>query len=347
MNDPNPVAPVSETTQSAEPAPVNDAALTVSDLVVEFASSRGIVKAVNSVDFSVPQGKALGILGESGSGKSVTASAIMGLLPTPPAQIKSGSARLGDQELIGLGEKERRKVIGSRISMVFQDALSALNPVHPVGRQIAELFRVHRGMSRRQAHEAAIEMMRKVRIPDAESRAKDYPHQFSGGMRQRIVIAMALALDPEVIIADEPTTALDVTVQAQILDLLKGQQEARGMSMVLITHDINVVREVTDEVVVMYAGRIVESGPTAEVLANPAHPYTRGLARSMAAEVVRGEKLPAIAGSPPDLLELPTGCSFAPRCEFATAQCEQIPVRTAVGADRTSACWRSEKVVTV
>lgn len=322
-----------------------DAALTVSDLVIEFETSRGIAKAVNSVDFSVPQGQALGILGESGSGKSVTAQAIMGLLPTPPARIRSGSARLGDQELIGMVEQDRRKIIGSSISMVFQDALSALNPVHPVGRQIAELYRVHRGLSRAKARDAAVDMMRKVRIPDPESRARDYPHQFSGGMRQRIVIAMALALDPGVLIADEPTTALDVTVQAQILDLLREQQKARSMSLVLITHDINVVREVTDEVVVMYGGRIIESGPTAEVLAAPAHPYTRGLARSMGAEVVKGERIPAIAGTPPDLLDLPTGCSFAPRCEFAMDVCAEGPERREAGPDRTSACWLSQEEV--
>ncbi|GAA0034187.1 ABC transporter ATP-binding protein [Brevibacterium metallidurans] len=319
-------------------------ALTVSDLVVEFATARGTVRAVNSVDFAVPAGRAVGILGESGSGKSVTASAIMGLLPTPPAHIRSGSVRLGEVELIGMPERTRRSVIGSTISMVFQDALSALNPVHPVGRQIAELYRVHRGMGRKAAKSAAVEMMRRVRIPDPEARARDFPHQFSGGMRQRIVIAMALALDPDVLIADEPTTALDVTVQAQILDLLREQQRARGMSLVLITHDINVVREVTDEVIVMYGGRIVESGPTAEVLASPSHPYTRGLARSMGAEVAKGERIPAIAGAPPDLLNLPAGCAFAPRCEFAAEACSQLPAREPVGPGRTSACWLSERV---
>lgn len=324
-----------------EPRP---SALTVSDLVVEFATARGTVRAVNSVDFSVPAGKALGILGESGSGKSVTASAVMGLLPTPPARIRSGSVRLGEEELIGMPERRRRQVIGSSISMVFQDALSALNPVHPVGRQIAELYRVHRGMGRPAAKAAAVEMMRRVRIPDPEARARDFPHQFSGGMRQRIVIAMALALDPDVLIADEPTTALDVTVQAQILDLLREQQEARNMSLVLITHDINVVRDVTDELIVMYGGRVVESGPTAEVLASPAHPYTRGLARSMGAEVAKGERIPAIAGAPPDLLNLPDGCAFAPRCEFATEQCAQLPQRLPTGPERTSACWLSERV---
>lgn len=331
-------------TTPSSTAEVGPPSLEVNDLVVEFGTANGTVRAVNSVDFTVPAGKALGILGESGSGKSVTASAIMGLLPTPPARIRSGSAHLGEADLIGMPERERRKVIGSRISMVFQDALSALNPVHPVGRQIAELYRVHRGMGRAQARAEAIEMMRKVRIPDPESRARDFPHQFSGGMRQRIVIAMALALDPDVLIADEPTTALDVTVQAQILDLLREQQVERNMSLVLITHDINVVREVTDELIVMYGGRIVESGPTAEVLAAPAHPYTRGLARSMGAEVAKGERIPAIAGSPPDLLNLPEGCSFAPRCEFAIERCSQLPAREPAGPGRTSACWRSEEV---
>lgn len=317
-----------------------DAVLDVRDLNVEFDTRRGRVRAVNGVDIRLAHGEALGVLGESGSGKSVTAAAIMGLLDSPPAHIRSESVRLNGREIGKLTEPERRNIIGSKISMVFQDALTALNPVHPVGRQIAELYRVHRGMARRDAKNAAIEMMHKVKIPSAASRAGDYPHQFSGGMRQRIVIAMALALDPEVLIADEPTTALDVTVQAQILELLQEQQAERDMGLILITHDISVVSEVTDRVAVMYAGRIVEQGPTRDVLNTPAHPYSRGLAASAIVDEKKGEPLPAIPGQPPDLVSLPDGCAFAPRCSFAQALCtESRPPLENVAADRTSACF--------
>lgn len=319
--------------------------LEVRDLRVEFSTAQGTATAINGVNLGLEHGQSLGILGESGSGKSVTARTIMGLLDMPPAKIKGGQILLEGEDLLTASAKRRRQLTGAVMSMVFQDALSALNPVHPVGRQIGELYRVHRGFSRKAAKAAAIEMMDRVRIPAAASRVNDYPHQFSGGMRQRIVIAMALALEPQLLIADEPTTALDVTVQAQILELLKEQQAENNMGLILITHDISVVREVTDQVAVMYAGRIVEQGPTAQVLGNPRHPYTLGLSQSVANEDLKGQRLPAIEGSPPDLLALPRGCSFANRCPLADEQCSSsIPVLEAVGDNRTSACFHSEKV---
>lgn len=320
--------------------------LCIRGLTVEFVTSGGTIQAVNEVDLDLHRGEALGILGESGSGKSVTALAIMGLLDTPPARIPGGSATLNGHQLIGIPERQRRRLAGDRISMVFQDALTALNPVHPVGRQIGELFRVHRGMSRRDAHRAAVEMMDRVQIPDAASRARDYPHQFSGGMRQRIVIAMALALDPDVLIADEPTTALDVTVQAQILDLLAEQQRERQMGLIMITHDISVIREVTDQLAVMYAGRTVERGTTAEILDHPAHPYSRGLAASILEQEAQKQHLPAIPGQPPDPIQLPPGCSFAPRCTYVQPTCHQnVPSLDEIAPGHRSACFFADEVI--
>jgi oligopeptide transport system ATP-binding protein len=293
----------------------------------------------------VHRGEALGIVGESGSGKSVTARTVMGLLD-PPGFVAGGRIDFKGEDVLSMAPKRRRQLYGQSMSMVFQDALSALNPVHTVGHQIGELFRVHRGASRREAKAGAIRMMERVRIPDAAGRVNDYPHQFSGGMRQRIVIAMALALDPDLLIADEPTTALDVTVQAQILQLLREEQQRREMGLILITHDISVVREVTDSVAVMYAGNIVESGPTARVLSAPAHPYTRGLIESVDAKVERGERLPAIPGTPPDLLALPDGCPFAPRCPLADEACRtKKPESRQILDQRTVECHKAEEVL--
>ncbi|MDN5756101.1 MAG: ABC transporter ATP-binding protein [Arthrobacter sp.] len=335
------------TQQTQQPDPAGDhPLLRVRDLDVEFDTSKGIATAVSGMNFTVQRGEALGILGESGSGKSVTARAVMGILDMPPAKVPRGEILLEGEDLLTISAKRHRELVGSRVSMVFQDALTALNPVHPVGRQIGELYRVHRGYSRKDAKAAAIDMMDRVRIPAAASRVNDYPHQFSGGMRQRIVIAMALALDPVLLIADEPTTALDVTVQAQILELLKEQQVERNMGLILITHDISVVKEVTDQVAVMYAGRIVEHGATDEVLNHPGHPYTQGLRASVAGEELKGQRLPAIPGTPPDLLRLPDGCSFANRCPFVTDEClEQVPPLESVGAGRQSACFHTEEVL--
>jgi oligopeptide transport system ATP-binding protein len=328
----------SRTSQS--PGPLLD----IGDLRVQFRTHYGTADAINGVDLTVHRGEALGIVGESGSGKSVTARTVMGLLD-PPGHIAGGRIRLDGHDLLTMTPKQRRGLYGQKISMVFQDALSALNPVHTVGHQIGELYRVHRGASRKAAKDKAVEMMERVRIPDAARRVHDYPHQFSGGMRQRIVIAMALALDPELLIADEPTTALDVTVQAQILQLLREEQRSRDMGLVLITHDISVVREVTDSVAVMYAGNIVETGPTAQVLSAPAHPYTRGLIESVDAKVERGARLPAIPGMPPDLLALPDGCPFAPRCPLADDVCTSTKPRTRdLTQNRTVECHKAEEV---
>ena len=251
--------------------------LEVEDLYVEFRTRDGIATAINGVSFDVHQGESLAILGESGSGKSVTAQAIMGILDMPPAVIPNGHIRYCGQDLLSMPEEQRRKTRGPEVSMIFQDALSSLNPVFPVGWQIAEMFRTHRGMNKSDALEQAVRLMERVSIPAARERVRAYPHQFSGGMRQRIMIAMAIALDPAVLIADEPTTALDVTVQAQIMALLQELQEERQMGLILITHDLGVVADVADRIAVMYAGRLVETADVHELYSAPAHPYTRGL----------------------------------------------------------------------
>jgi oligopeptide transport system ATP-binding protein len=319
--------------------------LVVDDLQVEFRTREGTARAVNGVSYSVDRGRTLAVLGESGSGKSVTAQAIMGILDTPPGFVTGGRVLFDGVDLLALPEDERRHYRGRRIAMIFQDALSALNPVHSVGRQIGEMFTTHEGMSKKQARVKAIELMDRVRIPAAAQRVDDYPHQFSGGMRQRIMIAMALALDPDVLIADEPTTALDVTVQAQVMDLLAELQQQNGMAMILITHDLGVVADVADEIAVMYAGRIVEHAPVAEAYAAPAHPYTRGLIDSIPRVDQHGEELYAIKGLPPSLLDLPSGCSFGPRCSRAQDICaEERPLLREVAPGRESACHFAEEV---
>ncbi|MEU5092771.1 ABC transporter ATP-binding protein [Streptomyces sp. NPDC021356] len=317
--------------------------LEVKNLGIEFRSGDRRLPAVQDLSFSIARGSTLAVLGESGCGKSITAKAIMGILPTPPARVTGGRILLEGTDLLGLSPKAFRKVQGAEIAMVFQDALSALNPVVPVVRQIAELYRIHRGASRRDAATAAIDIMKAVKIPDAPNRARDYPFQFSGGMRQRIMIAMALALEPKLLIADEPTTALDVTVQAQILDLLAELQQERDMSLMLITHDLGVAAHIAEEALVMYAGGAVEQAPIAELLDRPAHPYTIGLLGSIPGPKHRGADLPTIPGLPPQLANRPTGCGFHPRCRFATDLCRsEAPHQHQVSADRTSAChhWK-------
>ncbi|MFJ8950803.1 ABC transporter ATP-binding protein [Streptomyces sp. NPDC102340] len=323
--------------------------LEVTDLTVEFDTQGGTLRAVDEVSWSLHRGKTLVVLGESGSGKSVSTQAITGILDTPPGRVRAGSALFDGQDLIAIPEKQRRRIIGSRISLVFQDALSALNPVHTVGRQIAELYQVHRGMSRKDAMSGAAVMLDRVGIPSARARVRDYPHEFSGGMRQRVMIAMALALGPEVLIADEPTTALDVTVQAQILELLEEIQQDSDMGVVLITHDLGVAAEIADDLVIMYAGRVIESGPTALVLGDPAHPYTQGLLRSMPSSEMKGLELPAIPGTPPNMLRLPTGCPFRPRCPKAIDLCAtERPELSALsgGGPRKVACHLADTLDT-
>jgi oligopeptide/dipeptide ABC transporter ATP-binding protein len=317
--------------------------LDVRDLHVEFHTRDGVVNALNGVSYAVHAGETLAVLGESGSGKSVTAQAVMGLLDMPPGRIPRGEVRFHGRDLLTLGAEERRAVRGAKIAMIFQDALSSLNPVLSVGFQLGEMFRVHQGMSRKAAKAKAIELMDRVRIPAARERVNDYPHQFSGGMRQRIMIAMALALEPELIIADEPTTALDVTVQAQVMELLADLQREYHMGLILITHDLGVVADVADRIAVMYAGRIVENAPVKQLYAAPAHPYTKGLLESIPRLDHKGGELYAIKGLPPNLLHIPPGCPFHPRCPLAREVCVIArPPLYEVDEDRNSAChfWR-------
>jgi oligopeptide transport system ATP-binding protein len=322
--------------------------LEVDQLQVEFRTRDGVAKAINGVSFDLHEGETLAVLGESGSGKSVTAQAIMGILDSPPAFITGGEVRYCGQDILKLSEDERRRVRGPEISMVFQDALSALNPVFSVGWQIAEMFRKHRGMNKSDAQAQAIRLMERVQIPGAAQRVKAYPHQFSGGMRQRIMIAMAIALDPAVLIADEPTTALDVTVQAQIMQLLADLQQERRMGLILITHDLGVVADVADRIAVMYAGRIVEQADAFELYAQPAHPYTKGLLDSIPRLDQKGETLSAIGGLPPSLTNIPAGCPFNPRCHYAQDICriDPPPPLREVGRHRFAACHFSELLLT-
>lgn len=321
--------------------------LEVDDLQVEFRTREGVAKAINGVDFDLYQGQTLAILGESGSGKSVTAQAIMGILDSPPGFITGGQVRYCGTDILKLPESQRRQIRGPEISMVFQDALSALNPVFPVGWQIAEMFRKHRSMNKTDALERAIGLMERVQIPAARQRVKAYPHQFSGGMRQRIMIAMAIALDPAVLIADEPTTALDVTVQAQIMSLLAELQHERQMGLILITHDLGVVADVADKIAVMYAGRIVEQAEVFDLYRAPAHPYTKGLLESIPRLDQKGQQLNAIGGLPPNLTRIPDGCPFHPRCRYAQDVCRggAPPPLLEVGRDRRSACHFAQDVL--
>ncbi|MFI0504946.1 ABC transporter ATP-binding protein [Streptomyces albogriseolus] len=317
--------------------------LEVRDLHVEFRTRDGVAKAVNGVTYGVDEGETLAVLGESGSGKSVTAQAVMGILDTPPGRVTGGEVVFQGRDLLTLKEEERRRIRGAEMAMVFQDALSALNPVLTVGDQLAEMFTVHRGMSRKDARAKAVELMDRVRIPAARERVRQYPHQFSGGMRQRIMIAMAIALEPALIIADEPTTALDVTVQAQVMELLAELQREYRMGLILITHDLGVVADVADRIAVMYAGRIVESAPVHDIYKAPAHPYTRGLLDSIPRLDHKGRELYAIKGLPPNLTRIPPGCPFHPRCPLARDVCTtDDPPLYEVSGTRGSAChfWR-------
>ncbi|MGI5339837.1 ABC transporter ATP-binding protein [Streptomyces sp. CA-181903] len=318
---------------------MSDALLEVRDLHVEFRTRDGVAKAVNGVSCAVDAGETLAVLGESGSGKSVTAQAVMGILDSPPGRVTGGQVLFRGQDLLTMGAEHRRRLRGDRLAMIFQDALSALNPVLTVGAQLAEMYEVHQGMTRRDARARAVTLMDRVRIPAAKDRVGDYPHQFSGGMRQRIMIAMALALEPDLIIADEPTTALDVTVQAQVMDLLAELQREFTMGLVLITHDLGVVADVADRIAVMYAGRVVENAPVRDLYAAPAHPYTQGLLESVPRLDRKGRELHAIKGLPPNLVNIPPGCPFHPRCPRARDICRtDRPPLFPVAPGRSSAC---------
>ncbi|HTW06386.1 MAG TPA: ABC transporter ATP-binding protein [Acidimicrobiales bacterium] len=326
--------------------PAQGAILEVKDLAVEFRLRDRTVHAVNGVSWSLGQSETLAVLGESGSGKSVMAHAIMGTLSSARAKVTAGEVWFAGRDLLKMPERERRRVRGRKIGIIFQDSLSALNPVFTVSNQIGEMFRFHAGMPRRAAQQAAVGLMERVGIPGARRRANAYPHEFSGGMRQRIMIAMALALEPDVLIADEPTTALDVTVQAQIMELLRSLQQEMGMGLVLITHDLGVVADMADRIIVMYAGRAVEESPVRDLYRAPAHPYTVGLLQSVPRLDRAEDDLRPIGGAPPDMTTVAPGCPFRPRCWLAAEVCDhERPPLLGVGEGRASACHFSHAVL--
>jgi oligopeptide transport system ATP-binding protein len=329
-----------------EKAAATSPLLEVDGLHVEFRTRDGVAHVLNGVDYHVAAGETLAVLGESGSGKSVTANTIMGILQSPPGVVTGGAVRYRGEELLTATPARRRELRGEHIAMIFQDALSALNPVFTVGFQIGEQLRTRRGMSRRDAEKRSVELLDLVGIPGARQRVRDHPHQFSGGMRQRVMIAMSLALDPDVLIADEPTTALDVTVQAQIMDLLAEIQSERHMGLILITHDLGVVAEVADRIAVMYAGRIIENADVHSLYANPCHPYTRALLESIPRVDTKGTTLRAIRGLPPSLTRIPPGCPFHPRCPMAADVCSDVvPPLEVLSGGRSSACLFAEELV--
>ncbi len=317
--------------------------LKVRDLHTSFFTPAGEVKAVNGVSFNLDRGKVLGIVGESGSGKSVTAYSIMQILATT-GKIVSGSIKLDGQELVGADESVMKTVRGNKVSIIFQDPMTSLNPTYTIGHQLMEAIMLHTDRTKAQARERAIEMLRLVNVNEPEKRMKQYPFEHSGGMRQRVMIAMALACEPDILIADEPTTALDVTIQAQILELMKSLQEELGMAIIMITHDLGVVAHMCDEVIVMYAGSICEPGTTAEIFYNPKHEYTKGLMRSIPTADTAGHKLQPITGTPIDLLNMPEGCPFAPRCNNAMKIClRQRCERMRINDEHFAACWMNVK----
>ena len=320
--------------------------LEVKDLTTHFFTQDGVVKAVDGISYTLAEGEVLGVVGESGCGKSVHALSIMRLVANPPGRIVAGEILFEGENLLNMDDSEMRHIRGNRIAMVFQEPMTSLNPVLTIGRQLTETLELHQKMARQEARTRAAELLQTVGIPDAESRLSDYPHQFSGGMRQRVMIAMALSCNPRLIIADEPTTALDVTIQAQILELMRDLAEEFGTAMVIITHNLGVVARYAHRVVVMYAGKIVETGTAHDIYRNPRHPYTIALLNSVprldATERVR---LDAIEGLPPDLVDLPQGCSFAPRCKYAYERCTQeTPVLVETDTNHTSACWRHDEL---
>ncbi len=321
---------------------MSESLLEVQDLKTYFKTKAGYVQAVNGVNFAVKPGEKVAIVGESGCGKSVTALSIMRLVAQPPGEYAGGSILFKDQDLLELPEREMRKIRGAQIGMIFQDPMTCLNPTMTVGKQIGEGLRIHLKLSSDDARKRAITLLEQVGIPAAAERIDSFPHQFSGGMRQRVMIAIALACNPQLLIADEPTTALDVTVQAQILELINGICSEFGTSLILITHDLGVVAGVADRVVVMYAGKVVEESPTAELFANPRHPYTLGLLASVPRlDAERQSELKTIEGAPPDLVNPPTGCPFMPRCYFARSACRTMPSLDPVetNAAHRKACW--------
>jgi len=323
---------------------MSDWVLEVDNLSVEFDTYGGIVNAVRGISYRVAQGQTLAVVGESGCGKSVTVQALMGLIPMPPGRITSGSAKLMGRELIGLSASEINRVRGADIGMIFQDPMTSLNPTMRVGEQIAETLIAHKGVSKSDALQQAVTLLDRTRIPEAAKRARQYPFEFSGGMLQRVMIAMSLACKPALLIADEPTTALDVTIQNQVLELMKEIQREEGMAIVLITHDLGVVARMADDVAVMYAGKVVEAGSVNDIFYRSTHPYTAGLKQAMPSNR-RGDhqSLNAIPGSPPDLFAIPPGCAYAPRCPHAMRVCAQLdPAAQSIGGDHYACCWLND-----
>ncbi len=320
--------------------------LQVKDLRTYFYTEGGVVKAVDGVSFDVEEGEIVGLVGESGCGKTVTALSILRLIPTPPGRIVGGEVWFEGQDLLRLRDGEIRHVRGNKIAMIFQEPMTSLNPVLTIGRQITEALELHLKMDQRAARRRAIELLDMVRIPEAERRVRDYPHQFSGGMRQRVMIAMALSCNPRLLLADEPTTALDVTIQAQILELLTGLVREMGTAVVIVTHNLGVIARYADRVNVMYAGQIVESAPAMELYHHPLHPYTLGLLRSVPRlDQARRERLEPIEGFPPDPAHIPSGCPFRPRCRWAVSRCqEENPPLLQVGERHYSACWEWQRL---
>jgi len=317
------------------------AVLDIRDLRTEFVTEEGVVHAVNGISYRLHQGQTIGVVGESGSGKSVSVLSVLRLLPSPPARIVGGEVWFKGQDLLKLPEKEMRRIRGKEIAMIFQDPMTSLNPVLTIGFQIMEPLMLHLHMGKKEARERAIELLHMVGIPEPQKRVDDYPHQFSGGMRQRAMIAMALACQPTVLIADEPTTALDVTIQAQIVDLVKRLRDELGMALIWITHDLGVVAGLADRVIVMYAGLIMEDAPVDELYEHPQHPYTRALLRSLPRmDEEAGRPLETIEGLPPDLLQMPQGCPFAPRCTYVRPECRtQRPPLVEIQPGHRVACW--------
>ena len=320
------------------------ALLEVKDLQTHFFTYDGVVKAVDGVSYDLEAGETLGLVGESGCGKSVSALSIMRLIPDPPGKIINGQILFEGEDILSVSMANMRHIRGAKISMVFQEPMTSLNPVLTVDRQITETLQLHKGMSMSEAHRESIDLLFKVGIPDPESRIKQYPHQFSGGMRQRVMIAMALSCNPRMIIADEPTTALDVTIQAQILELMKALTAETGVALMVITHNLGVVARYADRVNIMYAGKIIERGSAKEIYANPRHPYTVGLLKSVPRlDQPRRAKLEPIYGQPPDLVNLPAGCAFRARCQWAVDKCAtDLPPLMQAGENHWSACWNAD-----
>ena len=319
------------------------ALLEVKDLHTSFFTDAGEVRAVNGVSFTLDRGRVLGIVGESGSGKSVTAYSIMQILAST-GKIVSGSIKFDGEELVGAGEKVMKNIRGNKISIIFQDPMTSLNPTYTIGKQLMEAILLHTDRNKKEAYARAVDMLRLVNVNEPEKRMKQYPFEFSGGMRQRVMIAMALAFDPDILIADEPSTALDVTIQAQILDLMRDLQKELGMAIIMITHDLGVVAQMCDEVIVMYAGSICEQGTADEIFYNPRHEYTKGLLNSIPTVDTVGKKLQPITGTPIDLLNMPNGCPFAPRCNAAMKIClEQKADRMQINDDHMAGCWMNVK----